>query len=256
MWDRDDVDFVQSQDVPTTWAEPGTFGHKGGGLRQVLSHSRSSGAETYLLRVADQQQGVLESEVDLYVVSGEGTLDGAPLLTGDYVHVPAGSALDLRPSVAGLVLYCGFWGPSRWSDGPAGDGAVTHLRPEDMPWEPAGWSGERALEPGVAVKTLRRADGAFIYLAAMMPGWKCTSEESHPVYEESFKVHGDVLMGARGVIRQHGYFYRSPGVFHGPLYSRGGTMSFIRSDGPTSTEYREPPAGGTWDVLARRAHGE
>ena len=126
---------------------PGTFG-PGGGLRQVLSHSRSSGAETYLLRVADQQQGVLESEVDLYVVSGEGALDGAPLLTGDYVHVPAGSALDLRPSVAGLVLYCGFWGPSRWSDGPAGDGAVTHLRPEDMPWEPAGWSGERALSRG------------------------------------------------------------------------------------------------------------
>ena len=102
-------------------------------------------------------------------------------------------------------------------------------------------------EPGVAVKTLRNADGAFIYLAAMMPGWKCTSEESHPVYEESFKVYGDVLMGARGVIRQHGYFYRSPGVFHGPLYSRGGTMSFIRSDGPRapSTGSRRPAAPGT-----------
>jgi hypothetical protein len=256
MWDRDDVDFVQSQDVPAAWAEPGTFGHRGGGLKRVLSKSVSSGAETFLLRVAERQDGCLESPVDIYVVSGEGTLDGEPLLTGDYVYVPAGAPFDLQPSVTGLVLYCGFWGPARWTDHGDPVEGLTRVRPEDMPWQPATWSGDVELEPGVAVKTLRQADGALVYLAAMMPGWKSALEESHPVYEESFKVFGDVLMGSRGVIREGGYFYRSPDVFHGPLYSRGGTMSFIRSDGPTTTEYREPPAGGTWDVLARKARGE
>lgn len=256
MWNRPNVDFVQSEDVPSAWAEPGTFGGAGGGLKKTLSRDPDSLAETCLLRVADVQQGALASAVDIYVVGGEGLLNGEPLLTGDYVYAPAGSSVDLRPSVAGLKLYCGFWGPSTWADAAGAGPEITRLRPETMRWQPAGWSGDVELEPGVAVKTLRQDDGAFVYLAAMMPGWKCELEESHPVYEESFKIYGDVLMGARGVIRAGGYFFRSPHIFHGPLYSRGGTMSFIRSDGPTSTEYREPPAGGTWDTLSVRAHGE
>jgi hypothetical protein len=88
----------------------------------------------------------------------------------------------------------------------------------------------------------------------MMPGWKSSLEESHPVYEESFKVFGDVLMGSRGVIRAGGYFFRSPDVFHGPLYSRGGTMSFIRSDAAPTTEYRQPGPGATWDELSAHAY--
>jgi Domain of unknown function (DUF4437) len=256
MWNRPNVDFVQSQDVPTAWAEPGTFGSAGGGVKQILSHDPESGAETFLLRVADVQQGVVASAVDVYVLGGEGLLNGERLRTGDYVYVPAGSNLDLRPSVAGLKLYCGFWGAPTLTEADGAAADLLRLRPETMRWQQAGWSGDVELEPGVAVKTLRQDEGAFVYLAAMMPGWKCELEESHPVYEESFKVYGDVLMGARGVIRAGGYFFRSPHVFHGPLYSRGGTMSFIRSDGPTSTEYREPPAEETWDALAARAHGE
>jgi hypothetical protein len=104
------------------------------------------------------------------------------------------------------------------------------------------------------LKTLRHDDRAYIYLAAMMPGWRSESEEAHPVYEESYKIYGDVLMGARGVMREGSYFFRSPGVFHGPLYSRGGTMSFIRSDATTTTEYRDPAPGGAWDELARQAY--
>jgi hypothetical protein len=70
----------------------------------------------------------------------------------------------------------------------------------------------------------------------------------------SYKIYGDVLMGARGVMREGSYFFRSPGVFHGPLYSRGGTMSFIRSDAAITTEYRDPAPGGAWDELARQAY--
>ena len=110
------------------------------------------------------------------------------------------------------------------------------------------------LEPGAMVKELRRSDEVYIYLAAMLPGWRSELEESHPVYEESFKIYGDVLMGSRGVMREGAYFFRAPDVFHGPLYSRTGTMSFIRSDAATTTTYREPAVGGTWAELARDAY--
>lgn len=255
MWKRSDVDFIQTQDVPWDPIEQGSFGFLGGGRKQLLSRDESDGAETAIVQVRDRQQGVLESDVDIYVHDGEGTLGGERLLTGDYLYLPAGTDIDLVPSVRGLVLYCGFWGrPGLGAEAPAGSGEALHVRPELMEWEPAGWSSGVPLHPGAMVKRLRQGDGVNIYLAAMMPGWRCEEEESHPVYEESFKIYGDVLMGARGVIREGGYFYRAPDVFHGPLYSRTGTMSFIRSDGPTTTTYREPSPGGSWQELAERAY--
>lgn len=254
MWNRDDVDFVQTQDLPSERVAEGLFGARGAGRKRVLSVDHGDGAETALHRVTEPQRGVLTAGADVYVVRGDGLLGGRPLRTGHYVHVPAGAAIDLVPSVLGLDLYVGSWGTPSLDEGPGNGAAVTHTDTERMEWVPAGWSGETPLEVGAMSKVLRDDDEAFIYLAAMVPGWKSPSEESHPQYEESFKLYGDVLMGSRGVIREGGYFYRSPDVFHGPLYSRGGTMSFIRSDAATTTTYRDPAPGGAWDELSRAAY--
>ncbi|MFC4852201.1 DUF4437 domain-containing protein [Actinophytocola glycyrrhizae] len=254
MWNRSDVDFVDSADVP--WERPaeGEFGVAGGGRRRVLSRDPGDGAATAVQRVIDAQRGVLAAEADIYVLSGGGVLNGEPIAVNDYVHVAAGAEVDLVPGVRGLVLYCGFWAPPAFGPGAGDRGGVAVTHTERLQWTPATWSGEVELRPGAMLKTLRRDDRAYIYLAAMMPGWRSESEEAHPVYEESYKIYGDVLMGARGVMREGSYFFRSPGVFHGPLYSRGGTMSFIRSDAATTTEYRDPPPGGAWDELARQAY--
>lgn len=253
MWNRSDVDFVHTADLP--WELPGEseFGFAGGGRKRVLSRDPGDGAETAVHRIADRQRGVLAAEADVYVLAGSGVLNGRPIEVNDYLHVDAGSIVDLRPGVRGLVLYCGFWATPALADGDGPDG-VTVTATESLKWTPATWSGEVELAPGAMLKTLRHDDRAYIYLAAMMPGWRSESEEAHPVYEESFKIYGDVLMGARGVMRDGSYFFRSPDVFHGPLYSRGGTMSFIRSDAATTTEYRDPPPGGAWNELARQAY--
>jgi hypothetical protein len=254
MWNRSDVDFADSADVP--WERPadGEFGFAGGGRKRVLSRDLGDGAETAVQRVVDPQRGVLAAEADLYVLSGGGVLNGEPIEVNDYLHVAAGAELDLVPGVRGLVLYCGFWTTPVFGPGDGDRGAVSVTHTERLQWTAATWSGEVELRPGAMLKTLRRDDHAYIYLAAMMPGWRSESEEAHPVYEESYKVYGDVLMGARGVMRAGSYFFRSPHVFHGPLYSRGGTMSFIRSDAATTTEYRDPAPGGAWDELARQAY--
>jgi hypothetical protein len=254
MWKRSDVDFVDSADVP--WERPadGEFGHAGGGRKRVLSRDLEDGAETAVQRVVDPQRGVLGAEADLYVLSGGGVLNGELIEVGDYVHIAAGTRVDLVPGIRGLVLYSGFWATPAFNPGDGDLGAVSVTHTELLEWTPATWSGEVRLAPGAMLKTLRHDDRAYIYLAAMMPGWRSESEEAHPVYEESYKIYGDVLMGARGVMREGSYFFRSPGVFHGPLYSRGGTMSFIRSDATTTTEYRDPAPGGAWDELARQAY--
>lgn len=254
MWNRSDVDFIESVDLP--WERPadGQFGFLGGGRKRLLSRDPGDGAETAVQRVVDPQRGVLAAEADIYVLSGGGVLNGETIEVNDYVHIAAGAEVDLVPGVRGLVLYCGFWGVPAFEPGDGDTGVVSVTHTERLQWTPATWSGEVELRPGAMLKTLRKDDQAYIYLAAMMPGWRSESEESHPVYEESYKIYGDVLMGARGVMREGSYFFRSPGVFHGPLYSRGGTMSFIRSDAPTTTEYRTPAPGGAWDELARLAY--
>lgn len=256
MWNRPDVDFIQTQDVPWERVPDGDFGACGGGLKRVLSRDDQAGAETAVVQVRDLQRGVTRSDVDLYVCSGAGTVNGETVTTGDYVYVPAGTPVDLQPSVKGLTVYSGFWGPATLDgDGEAAtDEPILRVHPDEERWVGATWSGDTELLPGAMVKRLRQAEGVNIYLAAMLPGWRCEAEESHPVYEESFKIYGDVLMGARGVMRDGAYFYRSPDVFHGPLYSRTGTMSFIRSNGPTTTTYRDPGPGGSWEELAAHAY--
>jgi hypothetical protein len=256
MWNRSDVDFIHSADVPWSPVPAGELGAAAGGRKRLLSRDPGDGAETFLLQLRAAHRGVLPAEADLYVVSGSGTLDGEPLEVNDYVHVPAGATVDIAPSVRGLTLYCGFWGTPVFLDGEDSGvrAALTHT--ELVKWTAATWSGDTPLDPGAMLKVLRHDERVYIYLAAMMPGWRSADEEAHPVYEESFKIYGDVLMGARGVMREGAYFFRSPEVFHGPLYSRGGTMSFIRSDAAPTTEYRTPPPGGAWDELARVAYAD
>ncbi|MBM9466479.1 hypothetical protein [Nakamurella leprariae] len=255
MWNRPDVDFIQSQDVPFELVPAGQFGAVAGGRRQLLSRDPSDGAETAIHRLADRVDGALADDVDLFVLAGDGTLNGNPLATGDYVHLPAGAAFEIVPSVRRLTVYCGFWGTPELTAAARSAAPITHTNPErDLQWVPAGWSSGSPLEPGALSKVLRADDRAFIYLAAMVPGWKSPNEESHPQYEESFKIYGDVLMGRLGVMQPGSYFFRSPDVFHGPLYSRGGTMSFIRSDAPTTTTYRTPDDAGSWQSLSARAY--
>ncbi|MEU6796765.1 hypothetical protein ABZ907_34155 [Nonomuraea wenchangensis] len=254
MWNRPDVDFVQSQDVPWQAVAEGGFGAAQGGRRRLLSRDAGTGAETAIHRLTGRHSGVLDSAVDMFVIGGEGLLDGEPLRVGDYVYAKAGTALDLVASARGLTIYCGFWGPSGFAPGTGSGEPLLRIATEREPWVPAGWSGEVPLEAGAMSKVLRSDDTVFVYLAGMMPGWKSPMEEAHPQYEESFKIYGDVLMGPLGVIRAGGYFFRSPHVFHGPLYSRGGTMSFIRSDAAPTTEYRAPGPGGAWDELSATAY--
>ncbi|MGW9350674.1 DUF4437 domain-containing protein [Nocardiopsis flavescens] len=256
MWDRNDVDFADTHLLPWERVPDGEFGAAGGGVHRVLSTSLSGPARTTVTRVRERQSGTLAADLDLYVLAGSGTLNGAPVGQADYLYLPAGTAVDLAPAVVGLTLYCGFWGAAALLPEEGSAAGAVHLRTEELDWDSPGWSGDVALRPGALVKRLRDDDRAHIYLAAMVPGWRSEMEESHPVYEESYKVYGDILMGARGVMREGSYFFRSPDVYHGPLYSRGGTMSFIRSNAPTTTDYRTPPTGGNWDELAHRAYGD
>lgn len=254
MWDRDDVDFIQSQSVPWTVVPKGAFGQ--GERQRTLSEVRDGGAATVVLQVRNRHAGVLAAGADVYVLEGGGLLNGRRLAADHYVYLQPGGWVDLRPGPWRTTLYVGYLGAPALaeavaeSDGPE----LLHIDVRTLPWGAQEWSSGEDLQAGAAVKWLRRSEAVDVMLAGMLPGWCSDAEESHPNHEESFRLHGDLLQGARGVMRAGAYSFRSPGVWHCPMGTDGGTISLIRSHGATTTDYR-PSQVGTWSELSAAAYG-
>lgn len=255
MWDRGSVDHIRSDLLPWEPIAPHELGGEETGLKQVLSRSSSTGAETSLVRVTSPIVGRPEAAVDLYVVAGHAVLNGTELRPGSFVHVPQEAGLQLLPDLGPVVLYAGSFGPMRLQRESGEADPLEVVDVDALEWTDMGWRGDEAPNPAVKIKLLRKEDPLGIaFVVAMLPGWRSPLEESHPVYEESFKVHGDLLLGRRGVVGPGGYFFRPPGSWHGPLYSRTGNMSLIRKDAFGSTDYRRPVAGHDLDSLIGRAY--
>jgi hypothetical protein len=85
------------------------------------------------------------------------------------------------------------------------------------------------------------------FLVGALPFWRENRAEVHPTVEEAFALHGEVLLGERGVMGPGGYFWRPPFVPHGPLLSKtGGLWLFRTKGGGLEIEYSEPPQ---WEKL-------
>ena len=236
MWDRTTVECVQSQDLPWQPVPAGELGASGG-VRRTLSADASAGAATTLVRFRSRQRGVLVAGADLYVLAGEGLVNGEPYGPNHYLFVPPAAHLDLMPIGGPTTVLAGTFGPADLVDGAAGRSPVTHVDVEGIAWSAPDWAGPG---PGSAVKWLRRDEFGVAFLSAKLPGWRSSQEERHPQAEESFRISGDLFVGAPGVTTAGSYFFHRPGLWHGPLYTRGGTSAFVRADAEISTEYRNP----------------
>lgn len=250
MWDRPDVDFIQSQDLP--WMEIPGEEFAGRGLQRLLSLDPADGASTSLRRFHNPIRGRLTAGADVFVLEGTGTLNGTEIVRSCYAHLAPGAAVDWQPR-SQTTIYFGSFGQATLVPDDAVDGqSIDVVDTDRLPWIAAGWADD--LNTGAAMKWLRREGQGMVLLAAMLPGWRSDPEEAHEIYEESFKLEGDILMGRRGVMRAGAYFYRSPNIKHAPLYTRAGTMSLIRWSAPATTDFTTPPAGGDADSLIREIY--
>ncbi len=236
MWDRTAVECVQSQELPWQPAPRGEFG-AGGGVRRVLSVDPSAGAATTLVRLSSRQRGALVAGADLYLLAGEGLVNGEPYGPHHYLFVPPGAHLDLAPVGGPTTVLAGAFGPADLVEGVPGPSTVTHVDVDQLDWSAPDWAGSG---PGSAVKWLRRDERGVAFLSAKLPGWRSGQEERHPQAEESFRISGDLFVGTPGVTTAGSSFFHRPGQWHGPLYTRCGTSAFVRADAPISTEYRTP----------------
>jgi quercetin dioxygenase-like cupin family protein len=93
--------------------------------------------------------------------------------------------------------------------------------------------------PGLRLKLLWRDEqsGAYSRLLSVDPGWREPRLEHHDCSEEAFVLEGDMTMGSLGTMRPGAYFWRPPGIKHGPMHSSSGALILIRTDGALFNYY-------------------
>lgn len=258
MWNRTAVDFVTTKLLPWQPIGPTEFGGTEAGLKQVLSRDAEDGAETSVVRVTSPIIGRSVSPVDVYVIAGSATFNGTLMPPSAFVHIPAGASIELIPDVAPLVLYAGSFATPTLEQEVGNLDLLEIIDVDALTWTDMGWRGDEEPNPAVKIKWLRRDESLGLgtaFVVSMLPGWRSDQEENHPVYEESFKLYGDFLLGRRGIVRPGGYFFRPPLSWHGPLYSRTGNTSLIRKNAFGSTDYRKPAAPYDLETLIKAAYG-
>jgi hypothetical protein len=80
-----------------------------------------------------------------------------------------------------------------------------------------------------------------------MPPGGAGARETHPTVEEVYVLDGD-LHGNCGVMRPGAYFWRPPGILHGPYGTRRGATSLYRTvGGPLVAEWTADKAPFSYD---------
>jgi len=258
---RAHLEFIQAQRLD--WqASPWSL--LAGTECKILSQDEGSGAVYALIRYptgwSRHDIGYVDAAEESLVLDGELRRDGQLHAQHCYTRLPAGYPRHDAETVTGAVVLTFFDHEPRWRTGdpPAGrydlSGAEPLLDAFEMPWECAGMDPVYA-SSGLRWKMLRGQIGdadttMLVYCPPHLhpPQWR-GPQEVHDCVEEMFLISGDYLSNV-GTMHEGAYFWRPPGIAHGPYGTRSGNLALIRTLGAallnnwTSHEFeisRSPP---------------
>jgi len=236
---RDHVEFIQAQHLNWIDRPPGP-GFEGIHCK-VLSHDAGSGGCSLLLRYPAGWQRpahFLTAAHEFMVLEGAIEWDGIGYGLDDYAWLPAGRAASGAASAAGAVVLTFFdRGPQLVAGRPPAGmpeppAAIERLATHELPWTSADIDPDVQFlrlahkvlrhDPLAGEKTLLLNSGAQTHPR----GW-AEAQLRHDCVEEMFLLGGD-LIGERGTMYEGAYFWRPPGLWHGPFGSRRGSLSLIR----------------------------
>lgn len=240
MLDRPHIEFIQSQMLP--WRRIGHGLARPDAEYKLLSRDKADGACSTLMRYAPgwSREGPehITADEEFFVLDGAIEMDGHHYGQDSYAFLPAGWTRHEMRSVTGCVLLA-FYNREPTLVLRAGDGraelskrAVQHVDAAMMPWDMT-LNDPNLKHLGIGRKNLRtdpetgeRTFLSLILPQAEPPGSK-GPQEIHPVVEEAFLL-GGTLTGPQGTMHPGAYFWRPPGIPHGPFGARWGAVSLIR----------------------------
>lgn len=240
MDDRDHIEFVQSQMLP--WRRIGHGLARPDAEYKLLSRNPHTGACSTLMRYPagwkrHGPEHILADE-EFFVIEGSLVMDGHYYGENAYAFLPAGWSRNEMQSDEGCTLLA-FYSSEPTLVPEAGDGAaeqseraVPVLDTAAMPWDLT-LNDENLRHLGIGRKNLRTdpVTGERSFLSLILPQAEPPEhkgpQETHPVVEESYLIAGS-LTGPHGTMYPGAYFWRPPGIPHGPFGARWGAVSFMR----------------------------
>lgn len=260
---RPHIEFIQSQALP--WVASPFGGRFRNAKIKVLSEDKDSGASSLLVRypAGYSRQGAeyLTVDEELFVLQGSLQINDKDYTEMCYAHLPAGFPRKVQISSEGAIVLTFLSGSPTTESGKAaaadydGSRLVTHIdslrtRPsndltklgvEVTPEIEAGFVGFSFLlfreDPHTHDQT---------WMLSAPPLWQGGVVEIHPVVEEMYLVTGD-MAADRGLMKAGAYFWRPPGMAHGPFGSKTGNLLFFRTKGGRlTTEFADGTGVFSW----------
>lgn len=257
---RPHVEFVQSQALPwSPW--PGGGWHDGADVK-VMSRDAVTGAVSALVRYPAgwaAKPGHIDADEEVMVLSGGLGINDTALGEFCYAHFPAGFARHQACcAVETIVLTFLSCRPTYGARTDAPCDAARGVGKIDILSTPLATDFERLGVRRTAGTSISANTAAFLLLRedartreqtwvlaarALRHG---TAAEIHPVVEEMYLLGGEII-GPQGTMLPGAYFWRPPGLPHGPFGAKAGSLLFHRTiGGPLSTTYAQAPGPFDW----------
>ena len=243
---RPHIEFVQSQYLPFVGGALG--GARSALAAKVLSRDSESGATSSVLRVPPgwRGEGAIATDEEFLVLEGDVTINGQTLGPFGYAHVPKGASTTLSSTHGAIAVWFLDAVPSATPVGPFDPARRVVLDAMSVPYT---GNFHPEFPGGAGRKWLFRdpAGGEETWLLGTMALRNAARPEVHPVVEEMFLLAGEVH-GDRGIMRPGAYFWRPPGLAHGPFGTRTGNLYLFRTiGGPLATSYIDSDRAFRWD---------
>ncbi len=240
MDNRPTIEFVQTQCLP--WRRIGPGLARPDVEYKMLSRNAETGACSILMRYPagwsrEGPEHIAAAE-EFYVLEGSLQMDDQLYHADCYGFLPAGWTRQHMESRHGCVVLA-FYDTEPHLIGAAGDGsaersprAIPFIDAAAMPWDMT-LNDPKLKHLGISRKNLRTDPETHerTFLSLMLPhatpeGGK-GPQETHPVVEEAYMIAG-ALTGPHGTMYPGAYFWRPPGIPHGPFGTRWGAVGLFR----------------------------
>lgn len=232
---RPHIEFIQAQLVP--WQRIGQHAARPDAEYKFLSRNAETGACSALIRYpagwrrnGDNRIAAAE---EFYVLQGGIEVDGLSFSHDCYGYFPPNYAHDSFASPQGAVVLTFFdREPTPSTSKSSNRRESIRVDALHMPWDMS-LNDPKLAHLGISRKDLRTdpVTGERTFLSMVLPHSEPPGlegpQESHPVVEEAYIISGS-LTGPHGTMAPGAYFWRPPGIPHGPFGTRWGCVSLIR----------------------------
>lgn len=210
---------------------------------KTLSHDAEADNHTSLIRLPrgwlQRGRTAHPASEEIFVISGRLRVGHIELGSYHYLRVApevSHGPIEAFEDTLAIWILEGHYGPVRGRD-PASDVDLALVDATQMQWRPTWVPGPRS---GLHIKLLYmdQQTGAYTRLISAEPGWREDRLEHHDCSEEAYTLEGEMYLGNTGRTWGPGsYFWRPPGIKHGPMHTVPGALFFLRTDGPLVNHY-------------------